>query len=78
MTVKTAPYDANCCACRGTCMHVGPHSLCDMHRGEPQNNNLGGYMSGWTCPRCGRGNSPFTATCPCIPMPLNITCGDVK
>lgn len=24
---------------------------------------------GWTCPRCGRGNAPSTATCPCIPFP---------
>lgn len=21
---------------------------------------------GWECPVCGRGNSPFTTTCPCI------------
>ena len=26
-------------------------------------------LLGWTCPRCGRGNSPFTSTCPCIPLP---------
>lgn len=24
-------YDPNCCACRGTCMHVGPHSYCGKH-----------------------------------------------
>jgi len=25
------PYDQNCCACRGSCMHTGPCSLCDRH-----------------------------------------------
>ncbi len=30
---------------------------------------------GWTCPRCGRGNGPFTSTCPCLPMPAPVvTC----
>jgi len=24
---------------------------------------------GWICPLCGRGNAPFTSTCPCIPPP---------
>lgn len=23
---------------------------------------------GWVCPNCGRGNSPWTNTCPCIPF----------
>ncbi len=27
-------------------------------------------MLGWTCPCCGRGNSPFTSTCPCLPLPI--------
>ncbi len=30
-------------------------------------------LIGWTCPRCARGNSPFTATCPCIPLPPFVT-----
>lgn len=31
---------------------------------------------GWVCPVCGRGNGPFTATCPCIPMSAPVvTCG---
>lgn len=37
---------------------------------KPQ--NLSGLM-GWLCPACGRGNSPFSTTCPCKPWPLNIT-----
>lgn len=24
---------------------------------------------GWVCPNCGRGNAPWTNTCPCIPLP---------
>ena len=30
---------------------------------------------GWICPVCGRGNSPFTNTCPCKPINWNLTCG---
>lgn len=30
---------------------------------------------GWICPVCGRGNSPFTDTCPCKPINWNLTCG---
>jgi hypothetical protein len=30
---------------------------------------------GWLCPRCGRGNSPGTMTCPCVPPePIVWTC----
>lgn len=30
---------------------------------------------GWICPVCGRGNSPFTSTCPCQPIKWDVTCG---
>jgi hypothetical protein len=29
---------------------------------------------GWVCPVCGRCNSPYTTTCPCQPIKLDITC----
>ena len=29
---------------------------------------------GWLCPRCGRGLSPFTSTCPCVPQSMIVTC----
>ena len=41
-----------------------------------QNNHAIFYNYGWICPVCGRGNSPFTSTCPCKPWMQNvdITC----
>ena len=32
------------------------------------------YNYGWICPKCGRGNSPSTLTCPCVPIKWEITC----
>lgn len=32
-------------------------------------------MNGWLCPACGRGNSPFSSSCPCVPFPqYPVTC----
>lgn len=31
-------------------------------------------LQGWVCPKCGRGLSPFTQSCPCVPqLPPTIT-----
>ena len=38
------------------------------------NGNLKVGMSGWVCPVCGRGNSPFVGTCPCKPIDYKVTC----
>lgn len=38
-----------------------------------EKNNSG--LCGWVCPVCGRGNSPFTTTCPCKPISWELTCG---
>lgn len=29
---------------------------------------------GWICPVCGRGNAPFTSTCPCVHQKYEVTC----
>lgn len=31
-------------------------------------------LVGWTCPVCGRGLSPFTSICPCIPFEIKVNC----
>ena len=46
---------------------------CQQCRVKRESNFRGG-LSGWICPVCGRGNSPYTSTCPCEPFPNKVTC----
>ena len=44
---------------------------------DPQQPKPAFPLYGWICPRCGRGNSPSTQTCPCVPappVPFTVTC----
>lgn len=64
------PYDPNCCACNGTCCHVGPHSYCERHGGRSEGIRLQpqpvqGAPLGWVCPQCGRAWAPHVAGCIC-------------
>lgn len=34
----------------------------------------GPAVRGWLCPKCGRGNSPYTSTCLCVPIEFKVTC----
>lgn len=38
-------------------------------------NPTAGWLTGWTCPRCGAGNSPFNSRCGCVPFEYKVTCG---
>jgi hypothetical protein len=38
---------------------------------KPKSNTI--FNPGWQCPSCGRGNAPNTRTCPCVPLPIQIT-----
>jgi len=37
----------------------------------PEDQNPRPYLHGWVCPRCGRGNSPYTQSCSCIQVHPN-------
>lgn len=52
----------NCCLSQSSCMHVGPHSICEDHKPQrlPQI-----ALTGWVCPVCGKGLSPFVSECSC-------------
>lgn len=40
---------------------------CESCKPKPMPGMFG--ANGWLCPACGRGNSPFSSTCPCKPFP---------
>ena len=51
--------------------------ICGECRYKQSNPSIQPYYtpSGWLCPRCGRGNSPHSNLCPCIPLPpIQFTC----
>jgi len=30
-------------------------------------------LYGWVCPVCGKGNSPYSTNCPCVPLNYTVT-----
>lgn len=54
----------HCCACTGVCGHTTPPSYCDKHGGKQSNPFTPQPMTGWICPVCNAGLSPFTTICP--------------
>lgn len=67
----TVTISTQCCTCMGSCNHTGPHSYCQLHgtaSNAPNVNpgtpplNLG--LTGWKCPVCGTGVSPYATVCP--------------
>ena len=60
------------CGCGKELTTANINGLCN----ECENNQKikASPIYGWVCPVCGRGNSPYTTTCPCQPMKLDITC----
>ncbi len=39
-----------------------------LKKDEPKKHELDLQLLGWKCPVCGRGNSPWSSTCPCQPF----------
>lgn len=57
-----------CCACSGSCAHVGPHSYCAQHGlgAQPMSGaNTATFLplKGWQCPVCGAVMAPFIPYC---------------
>lgn len=62
---------SKCIECGNELDTGGDNLRCSQCRWKHQ--NLAG-ITGWVCPVCGRGNSPYTSTCLCQPLPNKITC----
>jgi len=49
-------------------------NICTACKNKENNEGVLSYY-GWICPVCGRGNSPYATTCPCMGFPeYKVTC----
>lgn len=61
----------SCCACNGSCCHVGPHSYCFSHGGTAAYNpviaapNTTPMAFGYSCALCGTWVTNFASHFPC-------------
>jgi len=49
-------------------------TLCENCKEKIKNNNQIFYNYGWICPKCGAVLSPYTTSCTCSPINMQITC----
>lgn len=65
MNEKICPKTGNKCESSGCVENV-----CILLPDTTKAEQFPGFPNyGWLCPKCGRGLSPYTNTCPCVPLP---------
>ena len=61
-----------CNECGGKLPDGDERVRCPNCRDKSSKELFGNY--GWICPVCGKGNSPYSSSCPCVFTSYEITC----